>query len=377
VEQDKQTGWPVRYWYDPEKRGGGPMLAPFNQPSKNALPFELDRIIHRTYAPDPSVPWWGLGPYSAALDAIEADVEITLYIKQFFKHGAVPPYMLLYEEDMTGEQERQIQTRWDKNVAGATESAWKIGVMGGGGKATLQRLGLAAGSREVGLQDLRDSTETRILVALNVPPIVVGVRLGIESMTYSNYGQARQAMHEENTDPLTRKRTSAFTAYYRRRTGNPLLRISNDLTDVLAVQDRLRERSEWATRELQGGVAMQNEARGKAGYPPTPNGDVFFIPLNLMPSDGSLITQDRVSELAAIHRDYEGTKRVLREQAFVSAQSMGLATVPETLLTHVLAEVTPKGENESKRQFATRVLMLTHTEVQSFAHQGGKWGTRS
>lgn len=367
VIRDKTTNRVTEYAYDPTKRRGGPSPTAMNHVPDDALRFPPERVIHRIYAPDPDVPEWGMGPISAALDSIEADINITLYIKEFFRLGAVPPHLLVTETRLTEEQERQLQQRWATNVGGVT-NAWKLGILSGH-KGDLHRIGQSTGSREIGLQDLRNSTETRILAAMNVPSIVVGTAKGLEEASYSNYGQARQAMHEENTDPLIKKRDSAYTHYIRRRLGTNAVRVRGDMSDVLAVQERVNERSERASRELQSGMTMRNEARALVGMPPDSDGDVFYIPLNLESHAGSLVSEGRVRRLSLALPDHQASAAIIREQALDSGASMGLGVIPEGAIRHIMTEVRPRGGEESKVQFSRRILMLTHATVARFCRE--------
>lgn len=351
----------VEYIYDPKKKHGGHTPTLFNKPPSTAFRFPKSRVIHRIYAPDPAEMDWGLGPVAAALDSIEADVNITAYIREFFKQGAVPPHIFLTETKLTIEQERQLQRRWANNVGGV-ENAWRLAVMAGA-KGTIQRLGLAAGSREVGLDDLRKATEARILVAMNVPPIVIGAPVGLENATYSNYDQARQAMHEENTDPLVQKRDSTWTRFFRRRLGTNAVRITADTSNVLAVQMRQNQRSEQATRELQSGLTMRGEARALAGYAPSEGDDIFFVPLNLEIMPGSMVTEGRVRKLSINLADHEASAIVIREQAWATAETLGIQALPEGVISHVMLGMSPRQPTESKEQYAMRILLKTHHTV--------------
>lgn len=364
VELDDKTGLISRYYYDPGKTHGGPSVALLNQPPRDAIPFAPDRIIHRIYAPDPTWYQWGLSPISAASEAIEADLNITYYIREFFRMGGVPPHVFISEKALSDEQSRQIQKRWLKLMGGVFNS-WKIGVVDGT-KGTFQKLGLAAGSREVGLDDLRGSTELRILTAMNVPPIVVGARLGIEHATYSNYDQARIAMFEENTEPLIHRRDAAFTHYMRRRFADRNIRVEPDFTGVFAVQQRLIEISQKASRELQAGLSMRNEARVEVGKPPTPDGDIFLTPLNLVPSSEAMIPDARAQQLAAGLDNRDVTAQIIRLQALESATRLRLGGVPESVVTSIMLGM-PKRGDEPKVSYARRVLFATHVAVRTYA----------
>lgn len=611
VDIDERTGFVTKYWYDPTKQHGGPNKAIFNAISKDAIPFDPSRVIHRTYAPDPEQYQWGIGPIAAALDSIEADLKITLYIKEFFKRGAVPPHVIITDVTVSREQKEQLKREWRRQ--GGVENAWDIGVFDGT-RGRIERLGLAAGSREVGLDELRMSTEARILMAMNVPPVVVGAKIGIEHMTYclvpatpvltsdlhwkpvgelaigdelvgceenlvvkhgrrmtptlvthanrkelhcykvtlndgssvtctddhpwlvgqvgvaqhwrktsslrigtpvikfsdtwekdtskeagwlaglfdgegsvhrgkggiisfsqkpgdvmnkvvellrlkgyqfsgptpqkgssvhiirimgranmmrflgeirpqrllaqatklwamttvtaskevrvaaiedagyqetvmletsehtliaggcfhhqSNYDQARIAMFEENTEPMIQKRDSAYTRYFRRRLGRPTMRIRGNFDNVLAVQKRINEMSERATREVQSGFSMRNEARALVGYPPDTNGDVFYVPLNTVPESSSLVSDERVARLARVVGNQEQGLPILREQALLSGHTYNVSVVPEQIILDTVTRFPARQEGESREQYARRMLRLIHVAVRQFSEGG-------
>lgn len=53
--------------------------------------------------------------------------------------------------------------------------------------------------------------ETRICAALNVPPILVGFRSGLERSTYSNYEEARKSFYQETISPLLSRLSDTLT----------------------------------------------------------------------------------------------------------------------------------------------------------------------
>lgn len=268
------------YWFDPHKSAArGPLVTRFNQPSQEARRYSPADIIHARYVPDPDFPHWGLGPVAAALNAIEADIRITEYIIAFFERGAVPPYMFTTTASISPEQRKQIEKGWNANVA--PDKQWGLVIIDGT-EGKVDRLGLAAGSREVGLTDLRKGTEARMLAALNVPPIVVGSVVGLENATYSNYAQARLAMHEENTAPNAYKLALVFTTTLAQphETRETRLRVLPDFSNVLALEERMGIMSRRLTGETLAGIRLPNEARQPLGLPATEAGDVHLFPLN-------------------------------------------------------------------------------------------------
>jgi hypothetical protein len=50
---------------------------------------------------------------------------------------------------------------------------------------------VGADLQQVDFKQVQGAGETRICAAARIPPIIVGVSEGLDSATYSNYGQAR------------------------------------------------------------------------------------------------------------------------------------------------------------------------------------------
>lgn len=329
-------------------------------------------ILHLRLHPDPDYPLWGLSPISAALDSIDADNAISEFIIQFFQNGAVPAFLFTSEGDLTDEEIAAMKRRWEARQGGVG-NAWSLAVIEGtSGK--LDRLGLATGSREIGLHDLRADLEARILAPMNVPPIVVGAVIGLQHATYSNYGQARTAQYEENTEPLLRRGESVFTHGLAEDFAEPgqLLRIVADTDNVTALEEPRTSRSKRAMSEYAGNARSQNETRAALQLPPRPGGDVFQQPLNIeqVPAgDGEFrIPVNRVRVLAEAIRatDMAHYRTILERQVGESeahfAEVLDIppdARIREWALAEIGgAPVVRTGERP--RDAAARLLLCTH-----------------
>jgi len=58
--------------------------------------------------------------------------------------------------------------------------------------------------RDMALSGIGKTVEARISAVLNVPAVIVGLEIGMENMTYSNYYEARESFYEETIEPLAR-----------------------------------------------------------------------------------------------------------------------------------------------------------------------------
>lgn len=348
--------------------------------SSKATRYAPEDIIHMRMAPDPDFPLWGLSPISSALDSIDADNAVGQFILQFFQNGAVPAFLFTSSVELTDDEIERLKARWQQRQAG-TERAWSLAIIDGT-QGKLDRLGLATGSREIGLHDLRADIEARILAPLNVPPIVVGAVIGIQHATYSNYRQAREALLEENTGPMLLRAASVFTFGLAREFAaqGELLRVVADTSNVLALEEARASKSGRIVSELANSARMRNEARIALGLPPTEDGDKFLRPLNMelegatVEGDSVLATRTisrgrtrRLARLIAAGENRAKLREVYDEQIRASqaylAELLDVREDDESvrMWAHSEAELLPlKAPGESATQSARRILFSIH-----------------
>jgi phage portal protein BeeE len=244
---------------------------------KRFVRYDPRDVIHLALSPDPVFPLWGLSPIAPTLASVDADDAITAFIIRFFQRGAIPAFLYEAEREMTEDEIARLKTQFESQQGGVDRS-WGLAVVDRT-QGKLTRMGLATGSREIGLHELRMDIEARILGPLNVPPIVVGAVIGLTHATYSNYGQARSAQHEENTAPNLVRIVSVFTWGLASEFGDDL-RIQADTSQVMALDELQTSRTKRATSKLLSGGSSINEFRQEVGLPPTEGGDILLVPLN-------------------------------------------------------------------------------------------------
>ncbi len=245
--------------------------------SKRFKRFAPEDVLHLALSPDPVFPLWGLSPIAPTLPSVDADEAITAFIIRFFQVGAIPAYLYESERELTEDEISRMKTQFESQQGGV-DKHWGLAVVDRT-QGKLTRMGLATGSREIGLHELRMDIEARILGPLNVPPIVVGAVIGLTHATYSNYGQARSAQHEENTAPNIVRFDSVLSWGLASEFGDDL-RIRSDLSDVMALDELHTARVVRATKKLLAGGQTVNEFRAEVGLPPVEGGDILLLPLN-------------------------------------------------------------------------------------------------
>jgi HK97 family phage portal protein len=121
----------------------------------------------------------GHGPLEAAAARLVAAQVLSRYATSLAANGGVPPSVLEHPEELTPDQAAVLKAQWvEARMSGIGEPA----VLSGG----LQWKPTAVNARDMALLELSQFNESRIAILLGVPPFLVGLPAGGDSMTYSN-----------------------------------------------------------------------------------------------------------------------------------------------------------------------------------------------
>ncbi len=276
--------------------------------SGEKLYFMPEQVIHIKY-PDPNDRYHGLGrgipPLMAAAFDADNDNQQTAFIKQFFKNGAVASGIIKSKNILDDTEVKRIQHRISEQYSG--EQNWhKIMVLDA--DAEYQQTGL--NMDEMVFPDLRAISETRICAAFKVPPVLIGVKAGLDAATYSNYALARRALWEDNIIPTTTKLAEALTRAFSDELDDDAI-IMADYSTVVALQDDRSNRFARSNQAVMGGWITVNEARREVGLGPLPIGvgDVLYRPLMAEAvNDGAGDASNKTLKFQAITIEQSGIK---------------------------------------------------------------------
>jgi HK97 family phage portal protein len=121
----------------------------------------------------------GHGPLEAGRARLVADEVLGRYVSRFAASGGVPTSILQHPEELTAAQAAALQSQW---VQARSSSIGEPAVLSGG--VTYEAVQFSP--KDAALVELSQLTESRIAVLLGVPPFLVGLPSGGDSMTYSN-----------------------------------------------------------------------------------------------------------------------------------------------------------------------------------------------
>jgi HK97 family phage portal protein len=121
----------------------------------------------------------GHGPLEAGQGRLVAAQVLSRYATTLAAGGGIPSSVLEHPDELSAEQSELLKAQW---VQARMSSIGEPAVLSGGVKWTATQLD----PEKMALLDLSQWNESRIALMLGVPPFLVGLPSGGDSMTYSN-----------------------------------------------------------------------------------------------------------------------------------------------------------------------------------------------
>ena len=138
-----------------------------------------DEILHIRYQSSTSNPH-GTGPLEAAGARMVTLGILARQVDEVISTGGVPRYTLDVERQLDKTQADELMTQWLASRAG---SVGKPGILSGGVTLNAHQ---QMSPKDLALLELVQWNDSRIAVSLGVPPFLLGLPSGGDSMTYSN-----------------------------------------------------------------------------------------------------------------------------------------------------------------------------------------------
>jgi hypothetical protein len=139
-------------------------------------------MLHVKYARQPGSNR-GVGPLEAAGARIVAAATIARHTSGLVESGTVPNYYLKSEKPLTKDQAEAVLDGW---VESRAARPGQPALLSGGADLNAP---WRPSAKELALVEIAQFTESRIAILLGVPPFLVGLPSGGDSMTYSNVSQ--------------------------------------------------------------------------------------------------------------------------------------------------------------------------------------------
>jgi phage portal protein BeeE len=211
------------YGYQPDGPNGG----------KEWEYFQRSEVAHFKSTHDPLRRFSGLPWLMSAIRDLAGDGAATTHKLRYFENAATPNAVVTFDASMDLQKAQQWIELFKKDHEGAA-NAYKTLFLGGG--TTMTPIGDTL--RSAAFVDVQSGGELRIASAGGVPPIMVGIKGGLDAATYSNYGSARRAFADLTMRPLWRDAAGAFSTIFQKPENS---RLWYDDRDISFLQEDVKD----------------------------------------------------------------------------------------------------------------------------------------
>jgi HK97 family phage portal protein len=297
----------------------------------------VEDIIHFKYLRDPDNIFLGRSPITSVLREIATDNAASSTAFGLMKNNALPSIILGpdssdFTVDISPDDAKTVKKRLMQDFVG--DNAGGVAVMTGAYK--LDRISWSP--EEMVLDKIRKMPEERIVAAMGLNVMVLGLGSGLEHSTYSNYERAQQAAWEDGMIPLQNQIIEVLnnSLMYEFSETKDNYYLCFDYSNVKALADDVVTQSSRAERLYVSGVCTRAEAKRIAGLPVSVEDEnVYFnLPYTATNGERSLLTnQEDYNNVNKFLKAYptEGmktaAKRALqwKEEGFDGGTRIGLA----------------------------------------------------
>ena len=237
----------------------------------NDVDYAPEEIIHIKENSFYSI-FRGTSRLKPAVRTMQLTTNMRKFQDNFFKNGAVPGLVLKSPNTLSEKiKERMIQS-WTMRYRPDAGGRRPLILDGGIEVDEISNVNF----RELDFQVAIAENDKIILKALGVPPIM------LDSGNNANIRPNMRMYYLETVLPIVRKINAAYSRFFG-------FEISEDVTDIPALQPELRDAASYYTALVNGGIITINEARDSLGYETLDGQDDIRVPQNIA---GSAVNPD-------------------------------------------------------------------------------------
>jgi HK97 family phage portal protein len=236
------------------------------------IPLERREIIRFTM-PDPLNPYGAVGYVQPSVVEIDSENYAGKWNRNFFFNSARADAVLEYEDKLTDEEFERLREQWRSKYQGLSR-AHKIAILEGGVK--YKQIQIA--QKDMDFAELRKQTRENLLFTFGMPLSVMGISENVNraNAEAGDYTFARWLVKPRLTR-IKNKLNEQLVPKFPKAKGVEL-----DHDEV--VPETVEQKRELGESGVKAGWMTINEARKLNGLDPVPNGDVFLIPFNMLPT---------------------------------------------------------------------------------------------
>lgn len=225
----------------------------------------------------------GLGPLQVLAAEIDTDNEATGHVFSLLRNYAVPGVAVKVKGEVDDDEKEEFKAEFVRRYSGSRRG--EPAVIDG---AEVEITPLSHTLRDLEFPDLRGVAESRICAVIGVPPILVGVKVGLDRSTYSNVAESRRFWTQTRLAEWWRRLSDQITHDLLADFGPADGLVTRfDVGDLPAYQEIMAERAERFAAAFKAGAALLDEYRQALGLDPLPGkaGQVLYRPVAVIVTD--------------------------------------------------------------------------------------------
>jgi len=131
--------------------------------------------------------------------------------------------------------------------------------------------------------------ETRICSVFHVPPLCVGLQVGLENSPWSNTTEAKRWFYQNTISAMWDQIARGLTRSFIAPEDQDRLRFSFDISEIQEMRDDIDARADRLRQLFDASILTRREVKEGLDIEANPEDDVFKVPLNMqvVPSDPS------------------------------------------------------------------------------------------
>jgi len=233
--------------------------------------FSPDEVIHIKENSFHSI-YRGVPRLKPALRTMILMKSMRAFQDNFFKNGAVPGLVLKSPNTLSEKIKERMMASWQARYRPDAGGRRPLILDGGIEVDSISNVNF----KELDFQSSIEENEKIVLKALGIPPIM------LDSGNNANIRPNMRMYYLETILPIVRKMNYGLERFFG-------FELSEDISDIPALQPELRDSSAYYTSLVNGGIITAAEARDRLGFEPIEGTEEIRVPANIA---GSAVNPD-------------------------------------------------------------------------------------
>jgi HK97 family phage portal protein len=228
--------------------------------------LSVDDVLHHRYTS--SLDYWGVSSLAPLTPTLLIDIFSDGYLRQYFEQATILSGVLETDSEISEKTLKRLELAWKKFYTGLSK-AHKTPILDQG----LKFKPISAKISELNVEGIEKSIIKKILAAIEVPPVVVGI---LEGATYAN-AQFQYKIFWKSLVKKANKIAEKINVFLLPEMGYEGYSLEFDFSEVKALKEDAKTQAQIDEIYIKTKVKLPNEVRKELGLPPLENGNVFPV----------------------------------------------------------------------------------------------------